>query len=144
MSAGRPLAIDANILIRAVEGSEADTVSNACRHLVFDNPPPTAFIVSELILSEVLVLPMREGNVELTRFYRRLLTDLRAFRIIPVSRAVLIDAARLRSVSTLKLPDAIHLATATRTSCAAFVTLDKAISAAGAVSTLRPDDPAIG
>ncbi|MGL5136789.1 MAG: type II toxin-antitoxin system VapC family toxin [Beijerinckiaceae bacterium] len=141
MSSSRPLAIDSNVVIHAVEGEEADPVSAACRRLIFDMPTPQAFIVSELILAEVLVLPIRRGNSDLTRFYRRLFTDLRTFRMISVTRAVLLEAARLRSVSSLKLPDAIHLATATRAGCAAFVTMDQLATTPGAVGMLRPDDP---
>jgi predicted nucleic acid-binding protein len=60
------------------------------------------------------------------------------------TRSVLLDAARLCSVSALKLSEAIHLATATRAGCAAFVTLDAGLDAPGAVPTLRPDDSALG
>jgi predicted nucleic acid-binding protein len=138
MTAPRALALDTNILIFAVEGAATDEQVVACRKLVFEVPQPSAFVVSEIVLSEVLVRPMRDGNAELVRFYRRLLTDLRAFRLIQVSRSVLIDAARLRSISGLKLADAIHLATATRLGCVGLVTLDRALKAPGAAFAMPP------
>jgi predicted nucleic acid-binding protein len=137
------LALDSNVLIRAVEGDSAIPDVAAARSLVFQRPDNLVFVGSELLLGEVLVLPLRDGNLELVRFYRRLLTDLRAFRLVPVSRTILIEAARLRSVSALKLPDAIHLATAARTGCKALVSMDQRIRAAGTIRVLRPDDPEI-
>jgi predicted nucleic acid-binding protein len=140
MSVQRALALDTNVLIFAVEGSEADAHVAACRRLVFEAPPPVAFVVSEVVLSEVLVRPMREGNAELVRFYRRMLTDLRAFRLVQVSRSVLLDAAQLRSVSSLKLADAIHLATAERLGCVGLVTLDQSLKAPGARRAMTPEE----
>ena len=134
------LALDSTILIHAVEGTEESSVAIACLQLVFEHVHTTPFIVSELLLAEVLTLQLREGNADLVRFYRRLLTDLHAMRMVPVNRSVLLEAARLRSVSALKLPDAIHLATATRAGCKAFVSLDRMIKAPGAVLVIPPDE----
>jgi predicted nucleic acid-binding protein len=140
MTDRRALALDTNILILAVEGADGDPDVVVCRKLVFDLPQDASFIVSEIVLSEILVRPMRQENVELVRFYRRLLTDLRAFRLVQVTRSILLEAARLRSISSLKLADAIHLATATRIGCRGLVTLDAALKAPGALSVLSPSD----
>jgi predicted nucleic acid-binding protein len=49
-----------------------------------------------------------------------------ALVVPPVDRDVLIDGARLRSTrSVLKLPDALHCATAARHGCRAIVTDDR-------------------
>jgi predicted nucleic acid-binding protein len=140
MIAPRAFALDTNILIFAVEGADNDDLVLACRKLVFETPGLPAFVVSEIILAELLVRPLREGNLDLVRFYRRLLTDMRAFRIAQASRGVLLEAARLRSVSNLKLADAVHLATATRLGCRGLVTLDGSLRASGAVPALSPAD----
>jgi len=47
----------------------------------------------------------------------------------PVSRDVLIAAARLRAETGLKLPDAIHAATAQFTGCDQFLTNDTHVPA---------------
>jgi len=49
--------------------------------------------------------------------------DRRDF-VVPVSREVLIAAAHLRADANLKLPDAIHVATAQLTGCEQFLTND--------------------
>lgn len=138
MTQPRILALDSNILIIAVESDTADPDASACRTLVFEREPDVVFVVSEILLAEVLVRPLREGNLELARFYRRLLTDLRSFRMVPVTRSVLLEAARLRSASRLKLADAIHLATAVRQGCKALVTLDAEFASSGSVAVLGP------
>lgn len=47
----------------------------------------------------------------------------------PVSRDVLLAAARLRAEIGLKLPDAIHVATAQLTGCDQFLTNDARVPA---------------
>ena len=47
--------------------------------------------------------------------------------MVPITRALLIEAARLRASSRLKLPDAIHLATALQYECPVFLTNDTRI-----------------
>ena len=48
---------------------------------------------------------------------------------MPVSRDVLVAAARLRAETNMKLPDAIHAATAQLTGCTQFLTNDTHIKA---------------
>ncbi|MEH2396173.1 PIN domain-containing protein [Nostoc sp.] len=45
--------------------------------------------------------------------------------VIPVSRQVLIEAAKLRASINIKLPDAIHAATALLTQCSTLLTNDQ-------------------
>ncbi len=47
-----------------------------------------------------------------------------AMKLLEASYAVFDDAARLRAESGLKLPDALHAATALRAGCALFITND--------------------
>ena len=47
-----------------------------------------------------------------------------SLQIIPVSRDILVAAARLRAETNMKLPDAIHAATAQFTGCDQFLTND--------------------
>jgi predicted nucleic acid-binding protein len=47
-----------------------------------------------------------------------------ALQVVPISREILEEAARLRAMTKLKLPDAIHLATATLNGCDCFLTND--------------------
>jgi predicted nucleic acid-binding protein len=68
---------------------------------------------SELTLAESLVKPMMDGNKDIEAVYLETLQPSESLDVIPISRQILIAAARLRAeTKSLTLPDAIHLATA--------------------------------
>ena len=81
-------------------------------------------ISSELILMEVLVLPLRNNNESLISDYEQLLLNS-AMQLIPVEQAILRQAASLRANNSLKTPDAIHAATAMAVNCDLFITNDR-------------------
>jgi predicted nucleic acid-binding protein len=54
-----------------------------------------------------------------------LLVWRRFIRLDPISRDVLYETVELRRITPLKLPDAIHLATAIAAQCAFFVSRDR-------------------
>jgi predicted nucleic acid-binding protein len=80
-------------------------------------------VSSELALMETLIGPLKSGDAALQRAYDQALlgTEL---RLIPITQSILREAARLRSISKLRTPDAIHAATALLVSCALFITND--------------------
>ena len=47
--------------------------------------------------------------------------------VVPVTRDILRDAAHVRGELGMKLPDAIHVATARERECKVFITNDKGI-----------------
>ncbi|WP_335130460.1 type II toxin-antitoxin system VapC family toxin [Nostoc sp.] len=57
--------------------------------------------------------------------YQQLIINSQNLRVIPVSRQVLIEAVQLRASINIKLPDAIHAATALLTQCSTFLTNDQ-------------------
>lgn len=63
-------------------------------------------ISSELILMEVLVLPLRNNDKSLISDYEQLLLNS-AMQLIPIDQAILRSAANLRAKTSLKTPDAI-------------------------------------
>lgn len=79
---------------------------------------------SELTLSEVLVKPIADGDVKRIQIYERSLRNGESFNVLPVDRNILIEAASIRALSKLKLPDAIHFATACLNECTYFLTND--------------------
>ena len=87
-------------------------------------------VTSELTLAEVLVKPFQDANLPAQKAYRSFLTPTLALQIVPVDSLVLLEAARLRAVARVKLPDAIHLATANRCGCDSFLTNDIALQSA--------------
>ena len=80
-------------------------------------------VCSELAVSETLVRPIREGNTDLEAVFRSLFTA-REMVLVPATRQLWEDAARLRAETGLKTPDALHAATALRADCSLFITND--------------------
>ena len=78
---------------------------------------------SELAVAETLVRPIRDGNEDLESAFRAVFTAADV-RLIPVTRQLWEDTARLRARTGLKIPDALHAATALRAGCALFITND--------------------
>ena len=76
-------------------------------------------VCSELVIAETLVLPMREGNAELEVAFRSVFAAPEV-QLVPTTRQIWEDTARLRAETGLKTPDALHAATALRSGCTSF------------------------
>src|SRR5213593_3569864 len=81
-------------------------------------------VTSTLTLAEVLVHPMRRGDHALADQYRRILLHANHVETVPVSDNIAEEAAQLRARHGLRTPDAIQLATATRSGASSFLTND--------------------
>lgn len=115
--------LDTNIFIYALEGY---STFRAVLTSLFDtlDRHELAAITSELTLAEVLVKPFFDRSIERERAYLQTLQPSASLQMVPVSRDVLITAARLRAETNMKLPDAIHAATAQISACSHFLTND--------------------
>ena len=119
--------LDSNIFIRAFESSPDDEIG---QHLVgmlgltqLGQPP--RFVTSQVTLAEVLVQPIRiEDDYKRQLYVRLLSTSTPWLQVCSVSRSVLIRAAEIRAASKLKLPDAIHAASAMLSDCSHLLTGD--------------------
>ena len=78
---------------------------------------------SDITVLETLVKPLREGD-EVVEMLLRSMFDAQEVSLIPATRELWEDAARIRADAGLKTPDALHAATALATGCAAFFTND--------------------
>ena len=124
---GSALYIDTNIFIYAFEGfpEYADKLRELFEAI--DSGDVKA-VTSELTLAELLVKPFMDANTQRQSFYRDTIQNSDLLSVCSVSRDILIDAARLRSLSSLRLPDAIHVATASFAGCTFFLTNDRRIT----------------
>lgn len=120
------LAIDTNLVIYFFdETSEFFDASAAIFRAV--ERSQLAIVASELLFAEMLAHSMDELTAE------DLLIDLlnmetgHDLKFLPVSRAVLLHAAALRRQFRLRMPDAIHVASAIEAKVPYFVTNDKAL-----------------
>lgn len=115
---------DANILIYAIEGYEDYRVQNLqlFQHVSDNN---CQIISSELTYAECLVKPLKDNDEDSIRNYEKSLIDSAHFQLAPVSLGVLRRGALLHAHQNVKLPDAIHVATAIESGCTHIVSNDK-------------------
>jgi predicted nucleic acid-binding protein len=117
--------LDANVFITAMEtpGAHSDHAWWIIRSVEEGN---ITGVTSEITLAEVLVKPMQMGNAELVAAYQQMIMPGARFDVLPVRRDVLVSAAGLRARRTsVRLPDAIHIASALSSSCRFMVTDDR-------------------
>lgn len=136
---GQKLYLDTNIFIYALE--EIDPWGEVTKKILgaIDAGDCLA-ATSELTLAECLVKPLELGRTEIAQMYLDFLQNRRSLEVVPVSRPILTEAARLRAVSRLRLPDAIHAATAVRQGCTRLVTNDQRFHAVPGIQALLLKD----
>jgi predicted nucleic acid-binding protein len=86
-------------------------------------------VTSTLTLTEVLVYPLRTGNVELAEQYRDIVLDQENLVTVPVSVEIAEVAVQLRATQNLRTPDAIQIATAMQRGARFFLTNDARLAA---------------
>jgi predicted nucleic acid-binding protein len=147
------LYLDTNILIALNEG-EGPRQRLLEILLVRGFEKGIRFSTSALTLSELLVRPYRDRKLELARSYHALANGADWLDIIPVTPDVLDRAAIIRArASRIKLPDAIHLASASQDGCDSVLSADLGLvdlvafdhplgtgSGVRSLTILRPDE----
>lgn len=96
-------------------------------------------VISTVTLAEVLAGPLRVGNELLTAQYREALTRSTGWQVLPLDVEVAVEAARIRAVYRLRLPDAIQVATAIRSGAAALVTHDRSLRRVRGLRVIGPE-----
>jgi hypothetical protein len=71
-----------------------------------------AAVTSEFTLAELPVKPFELGRDDVVSTYIDLVQNSERIIVVPVDRAILIEAARQRATLSILMPDAIHVATA--------------------------------
>ena len=80
-------------------------------------------VCSELVIAETLVRPIRERDLDLETAFRNVFAAPE-MQVVPATRQLWEDTARLRAATGLKTPDALHAATALQAECDLFITND--------------------
>lgn len=132
---GRRVYLDANVFIYAIERvvPYAEALRPLFRDITDGRTPATT---SEITLAETLVRPFRAGDTRLHAAFESALVGP-GLEVVPISRSVLVQAARLRAVSRMKLPDAVHAATAQLAGCDVLLTNDTGIGATPGVEVVQ-------
>jgi predicted nucleic acid-binding protein len=97
-------------------------------------------VTSAVTLLEVLVVPLRAGNLELAARYERILTRSRGVELVALDLAVLRSAANLRARFNLRTPDALRLAAAIARRCQMFLTNDRRLPGIPGLRIVRLDE----
>lgn len=81
----------------------------------------------DLVLAELLVKPLKDNNARAVKAVKDLFTEETRIELLPHTRSAFITAAHLRANHKIKLPDALHLATAIENHIEIFLTNDRDI-----------------
>lgn len=117
--------LDSNVFITAMEtpGAYSD---HAWWILEAVDEGTLAAVTSEITIAEVLVKPIQLGDSALIAGYHEMMTPDSHFEVMPIRRDILVSAAQLRAQRrSIRLPDAIHIATALASSCPYLVSDDQ-------------------
>jgi predicted nucleic acid-binding protein len=140
--------LDAMTFIFAIEGKPAVSDPMITLFKSLQNSPGAA-VTSELTLAEILAGWEILQNPSIRRAYLDLIIWGRFIELVPVSREILVRSADLRFIHSsshgkkLKLPDAIHLATASDRQCRYFMTADKDIRMPVDMERVAPDEAGV-
>jgi len=125
----RRIYFDSNALIYAIEGDDNISVLLHSLFAALRRRAKPAY-TSELTLAEILP----KANAIQRRSYFTLVLQSGLFELLPVTRSILIETADYRrnrarpsfdaKLSMPKLPDAIHVVTATHAGCDTFISGD--------------------
>jgi len=129
--------LDANVFIAAYEtlGARSD---HAWWLLDAIEGGELLGVTSELTLAEVLVRPIEEQDDGLVRSYQDVVSPADCLEVPAVTRQILVEAATLRSMRrSLRLPDAIHVASARLNGCSHIISDDRRLPFAPGLELVR-------
>jgi len=131
--------LDTNIFIYLLEGFQQyhllmDEFINGLENRKF------SCFTSELTLAELLVPAFKKENSHIIYEYKKILNDPELVTLVSTTQDIYIHSASNRANFNLKLPDAIHVATAQSIDADIFLTNDKKIRTPNNMEIIILDD----
>ncbi len=83
---------------------------------------------------------INNNNTGVCLAYENAIQNSPVLEVIPINRKILIESARLRTIINLRLPDAIHGATAILNGCETFLTNDKRLEVISGINVVILSD----
>lgn len=120
--------LDTNILIALFEGQHPRQLALREFMNIAIGAKIATFHTSALSFSELLVKPYRTKDEQLAQQYLQLARSINWLAVQHLTPIVIETAAVLRATTTLRLPDALHIATAMLTDCERILTFDLGIT----------------
>jgi predicted nucleic acid-binding protein len=137
--AGKKIFLDTAPLIYFIE--EHPYYASSLNELFISEGKPFCQLVSSVItLTEVLVLPMREGKNDLAQKYETILLNSPSIEIVEINVEIAKITAQLRAKYSLKTPDAIQIATAIYCTADYFLTNDKRLKSIKEIKIITLED----
>ncbi|MFY9673484.1 MAG: PIN domain-containing protein [Terriglobales bacterium] len=134
----RRIALDASVFIYQLEGNPKYLTQTKIIFSWLELPASRA-VTSTITMTELLVVPYRDGDAQLADDFNALLSVYPNLDWIPPNLEIADLAARIRALHGLKTPDALQAATAINMQATAFVTNDKIFERVGAFDTIILD-----
>lgn len=134
-----PIYFDTNVFIYAIEGHEShyQWLAELFEYIASKQ---MMVITSDLTLAECLVKPIKDNNEAAIEGFKHYLQSSESMQMCQITREILVRSAQVRSELNLKLPDAIHMATAIEHACQVFVSHDKKLKAPDGMLRLAMGD----
>jgi predicted nucleic acid-binding protein len=137
--AHRRIAIDSNVLVYLLEADEP--IAGVARSLIAGiEQRPASGVMSVVGLAEVLTGPARSGEPGRMERCDEEIRAIPGLRIVPFSAELAGDVATIRGSRAIRLPDAVHLATARAAGATAFVTNDRRLRSGTHLEVVYLDD----
>jgi predicted nucleic acid-binding protein len=107
---------------------------------ISEGKPFCQLVSSVITLTEVLVLPMREGRNDLSQKYETILLNSPSIEIVEINVEIAKITAQLRAKYSLKTPDAMQIATAIYCNVDYFLTNDKRLKSVTEIKMITLED----
>lgn len=130
--------LDTAPLIYFIE--EHPKYSTILDELFLSNDHSFRFSTSVITLTEVLVLPLREGKIHLAQKYETILVNSDSITLLEINAPIAKTTARLRADYNLRTPDAIQIASAICSNADYFLTNDKKLKSIKEIKVITLDD----
>ncbi|MEO5704681.1 MAG: PIN domain-containing protein [Candidatus Limnocylindrales bacterium] len=136
------IALDANVLIYLVEDS--DILADVAQALIDAvEGGRTVAVLAGIGLAEVCAGPATRGDLALVERYAEVLASIPGLRIQLLTADIAVDAAVIRGMRGIGLPDALHLASARAAGATAFVTNDRRLRGSSRLDVIYLDELAV-
>ena len=133
---GKSVYFDANIFISLLE--HHSDLGEVCLSIVQSAVDKELDGYSgDLVLAELLVKPLKDNNARAVKAVKDLFLKETRIELLPHKRSTFETAALLRANYKIKLPNALHIATAIENHIEVFLTNDREIPSIPEITLLR-------
>jgi predicted nucleic acid-binding protein len=133
---GKSVYLDANIFIYLLENHS--DFGEICLSIVQSAVDKELDGYSgDLVLAELLVKPLKDNNARAVKAVKDLFSKETRIELLPHKRSTFETAALLRANYKIKLPDALHIATAIENHIEVFLTNDREIPSIPEITVLQ-------